>query len=168
MLLLRLLSCLERFPLQLSSPSAGIFYATSIINNLWSYRISYGLYHEYWLVEACYVAATSIVSAVKDNPSLYKLLLMACQLLYEYGTHLPIANEYHLAIQQMLSQQDLSEVKLPEAIRLLYNALIVRIGSITIQNVTMVNLTGLDNEAYYNVKYVTFTSCVRSIHEANR
>ncbi|KAJ3542275.1 hypothetical protein NM208_g4187 [Fusarium decemcellulare] len=141
MVFLKLLHCPYRFPLQDdtdgSTTSTRASYGASIITNLWVYRATYGMRHEYWLMQACLEAATAIMFKLGDNPTLSKSMVMACQLLYSMGEFLPMANEYLLVIKGLARQQG---VDLPKACRIFYSGLAVRTGRIIVKGPLLVNI----------------------------
>ena len=114
-LLLKVLGCLERFTFQHHSREAlawtRAFYGSSIITNIWSYRVAYGLFYDCWLVQVCLPANIPIVAKLSDNPHLYKTIITTCQMLYGVGEVLPIANKTFLAIQALVFQQGVKPPK---------------------------------------------------------
>lgn len=115
-------------------------YGASVISKLWTYRVTYGLRHEYWLMQACLVAATAIIFKVKDNSSLSKSMVIACQLLYSIGEFLPVANQYLLAIKDLACQQT---IELPKACRVVFSGSTIRTKPITIKGPMLINI-GID------------------------
>ncbi|KAJ3453382.1 hypothetical protein MRS44_017629 [Fusarium solani] len=89
MMLLKVLDHLSRFPLHngthKSILSKRASHGASIISNLWVYRATFGLRHEFWLTQACLAATTAVIFNLGDTPSLSKSVVIACQLLYGIG-----------------------------------------------------------------------------------
>ena len=140
-------------------------YGASVISKLWTYRVTYGLRHEYWLMQACLVAATAIVFKVKDNSSLTKSMVIACQLLYSIGQFLPVANQYLLAIKDLACQQT---IELPKACRIIFSGSTIRTEPRTIKGPMLINIrlgnSGSSNALSSASVEVMFSGVIQGIH----
>ncbi|KAF7563292.1 hypothetical protein G7046_g820 [Stylonectria norvegica] len=141
MVVLKILSCLCRFPSRdiagETAASTRATYGSSIISNLWLYRVAYGLRHEYWLMQACFSASTSVVYNLGNNSTLPKAFFRSCQLLYEMGEYLPVANECLLVIKTLVHCY---AIDLPKACSIIFVKLGVRTGRTTVQGVKLLPL----------------------------
>ncbi|KAI8710716.1 Amidohydro-rel domain-containing protein [Fusarium sp. LHS14.1] len=147
MMLLKVLDHLSRFPLHndthKSILSKRASHGASIISNLWVYRATFGLRHEFWLTQACLAATTAVIFNLSDTPSLSKSVVIACQLLYGIGEFLPVANQCLLVIKALSSPQD---VAFPTSYRMIYSKLAIRMGRIIIKSVSLLDIEpGEDN-----------------------
>lgn len=112
-------------------------YATSILSNLWVYRAAYGMRHDYWFMQSCFLAGSAIVLKLGDNPSLSKAMITACQLLSAMGEYLPVANKCLLTIKETADRYD---IELPKPCMIIFAVLAVKTGTIKIRDVGMINL----------------------------
>ena len=116
-------------------------------------------------MQVCLAAVTPVISNLKDNMGLSKPVVMACQLLYSMGEFLPAANGCLLVVKDIARQQ---AVDLPKACRFLYAALAVRMGTILLRDVRVVdfgpNKNGPSVESSEGVfQEVIFSSQIESI-----
>ena len=168
-LLLRVLDCLCRFPAQEineeSLASTRASYGVSIISNLWVYRAAYGLRHEYWLMQACFLAILALLPNLGKTPSLAKSMVMACQLLYSMGEFLPPANECLWIIRKLLDRHGL---EVPKPCKNIFAGVAVRYGKTYLRDVLVVSLDkdGADHRRLSSVpQEVAFSDLIQSIRD---
>lgn len=141
MIQVKLLACLSRcysseIDLQ-TITSTRASHGASIIFSLSLYRAAYGVRHEYWLGQACFVAAVAMVHDRGAHLALSRSIATACELLLSFGDYLPAANR-HLWTFKTLARQ--LGVVLPKACARLFSILAARDRRTILTNVNLVNV----------------------------
>lgn len=108
-------------------------HAISVISSLWSYRTAHGLRHEYWLLQACFLAAKTLLPGASEYDSVQvSYFTKACQLLYWAGEHLPLANYLLRTIREFAAHENRT---LPSSTARIFSGLVPRTKTTIIQNV---------------------------------
>ena len=96
-----------------SAASLRVAHAASVACKIWAYRATYRrLGSDYWLLQACFLAATSVVPSLGTNAVAFDTFVKACQLLRDIGSshyprrpiiqRLPLADELLVAIRTLV------------------------------------------------------------------
>ncbi|KAF7550216.1 hypothetical protein G7046_g8085 [Stylonectria norvegica] len=118
--------------------SQSFLHSSHIVSSVWNYRTAFGVRHEYWLIQACRVAAMAVVLHLTPVTVQAETFLKACELLQEMG-HVPLANLILLTLRSIVTQ---GNIEVPALARTILAAEVVRKGSVQLQNVNVVGLGG--------------------------
>lgn len=66
----------------------------SVVSTLWRYRTAYDMWHDFWLLHACYAAVSSLLlgHSLAGGSSHKEALTQGCQLLCDTSARLPLAS----------------------------------------------------------------------------
>lgn len=163
MILLQLLACLARFPSYMHAQAASSALsscAASLLSNLWVYRAAHGLRHEYFLQQACSSAAAALLPSLINAPGLTKVVVMACQLLYDMGEYLPAANRSLLRVRALAR---LRGVAMPKGCKVLFSGSAVRMGKVVVKGVGLVDLGAAEDGRLVETHEVAFSRVIEGV-----
>jgi len=101
---IRVLESLAEELSELNPTFRRITHAHSIISTLWTYRALYTLRHEYWAMQGCMAAATSLLFHLQPGSAEVDSFVKACQGLSELSEHLPLAKPFLAVIRELVAR----------------------------------------------------------------
>ncbi|KAF7554027.1 hypothetical protein G7Z17_g3249 [Cylindrodendrum hubeiense] len=124
--------------------SLSFLHSDSIISALWNYRTAFGVRLEYWMVQACQVAALAVVYHLSEVSSQEETFRRSCELLHDVGQYMPLANQILAMIKSVIVREDI-EVS-GAAKKFLAGA--GKMGRVHIKNVRIIGAPGPQNVVF--------------------
>lgn len=109
-------------------------HAMTMISNIWAYRATFGTRHEYWLMQACFSCAESVVSSLQTSVAAGDVFTRACRLLFDTGAYLPLANDFLLVLKATLLR---NKIPIPSTVAKIFSGLAIRSGDVLIKGVRL-------------------------------
>lgn len=85
--------------------SLSFLHSDSIISALWNYRTAFGVRHEYWMVQACRVAAMAVLSHISSVSTQGETFRKSCELLHDVGKYMPLANQILAMLKTVIARE---------------------------------------------------------------
>ena len=117
-----------------TGPTLRLTNAMHIMSNLWAYRAAFGLHHEYWLLQACFASANSVLRDLNTSTASVEVFGRACRLLYDIGVYLPLANDLLVVIKGTLAR---TQIQPPASVTKIFSGLSIRGGSVQLRGVRL-------------------------------
>ncbi|KAI5464490.1 hypothetical protein BGZ63DRAFT_401434 [Mariannaea sp. PMI_226] len=152
--------CAFEFMPQQSALSLCFQHCGNIIWALWNYRASFGLRHEYWMLQACWLVALTILPHLTPESRQHETFRMACQLLDEIGSYLTLANMYLSTLRLETRRRG---VQLPKDVDAYLASGVAKAGGIRVSNVKVFGEPELVDEQNNHEVSVEFKASIITV-----
>ncbi|KAK5993798.1 Nitrogen assimilation transcription factor nit-4-like protein [Cladobotryum mycophilum] len=142
--------------------SLSLSHGQSIVSGLLNYRTAFGMRHDYWLMNACYTAAKSLLFNYKPESGHGEALMKSLELLHDMGHYMPRANRVLLALRIWTTK---ARVHIPDNASTFLNAGALKAQPIVITNVRIFDGLEDNNEGRDQVHQLVFAQDIVSVVE---
>lgn len=145
-----------------TASSLSLLSSDAIVSALWNYNTAFGMRHEYWLLQACQVAATAMVLQPHALALQRESFSRACQLLHDMGERLPRAYAVLSGLRCLITSEG---VDVPDDARQFLAAGAIKAGRVTL---SAIEAFGNDREELVlaeNARELSFTKDIDRIGE---